>query len=240
MRKLIFLSILAYFIAGCRKNNQDDSYISFLLNGQSRTTKNISPSVQGNELNTFSGSFSDGTSIGFNLYALSSQQPGNYSFRESNMLPAQLGSFAAESKNYKPDLKWTTISETNLSRFEIERSFDGSVFTKIGEVSATNTSSLVNYEYLDTGLTTIAKAYYRLKVIESNGQFSYSSVIAVVIIYVAYYGEGSEKFKGYNGSFEIISYDRTKHILTGNFSFDIKNNSGQTETIRNGNFRIKY
>ena len=155
------------------------------------------------------------------------------------MFPAQFISFSAKAEDYWPKLKRTTSSETNLSKFEIERALNTTDFTKIGQLSATNTSLPANYEFSDTTMTTTGKAYYRIKAVDNGGQFIYSTIIVIYLTYVAYYSEGSVQYKGYNGNFEITSYDSSKHLVSGNFSFDIKINSG-LEKIRNGSFTIYY
>jgi hypothetical protein len=90
-------------------------------------------------------------------------------------LPVNLLSFEAAKQNKKSLLHWSTGSEINTNRFNIERSADGRSFTAIGTVAATNQSIRADYNFTDaqpfSGLN-----YYRLKIIDNAGTFSYSPV----------------------------------------------------------------
>ena len=78
-------------------------------------------------------------------------------------------------------LNWGTTMETNLHSFEIERSNNGVDFTAIGSVDAVGNSSVqTNYGYNDK-LPQPGTNYYRLKIIDANGQMKYSNVIAVTV-----------------------------------------------------------
>ncbi len=95
-------------------------------------------------------------------------------------LPVKLVSFTAtlNKQNDKSDLKWITASEDNVSHFEIERSFDGQNFKQIALVfAAGNSVSKINYSYPDDLTnTTSAVIYYRLKMVDNDGKYSYSDV----------------------------------------------------------------
>src|SRR5690606_30239719 len=67
-------------------------------------------------------------------------------------LPVELISFTAKlaDKQDKVQLNWITASEINNSHFEIERSFDGNSFSKVGEVQGNSTTMhLSKYNYED-------------------------------------------------------------------------------------------
>ena len=93
-------------------------------------------------------------------------------------LPVELTSFEG---NLRADnttlLSWTTSSEFNNSRFEIERSLDGENFEMIGFVKGagnTNVLSKYAFEYgSDEG------AFYRLKQMDFDGKFNYSNIISI-------------------------------------------------------------
>lgn len=94
-------------------------------------------------------------------------------------LPLTLLSFTADIKNVKGILNWQTEKEINTQSFIIEKSADGSQFKQIGEVPAKNNGSVVNnYSFTDDNLAT-GKNYYRLKMTDLNGQFTYSPVRAI-------------------------------------------------------------
>lgn len=94
----------------------------------------------------------------------------------SIVLPIELGEFKAYPLTNSVDLNWTTLSEKNNKLFEVERSGDAMNFTKIGEVAgAGNSNSHKNYKFQDLSPKN-GSNYYRLKQIDNDGAFKYSSV----------------------------------------------------------------
>ncbi len=80
-------------------------------------------------------------------------------------------------------LKWKTENEVNTSHFEVERSADGSNFSAIGTVAADNgTSTTHNYSYTDIDAANQQSLilYYRLKMVDANGAYSYSNIISIL------------------------------------------------------------
>jgi hypothetical protein len=90
--------------------------------------------------------------------------------------PVELIMFEAkELSGSSAFLHWSTASEKNSSYFSIEKSEDGINFTEIGIVNAQGTSNnIVNYEFDDSHFN--RSSYYRLKIIDKNGSFKYSSL----------------------------------------------------------------
>lgn len=241
----IFVPLFIFFLSLCGcKDNEQDSYISAQIDGINKTSKNFSIEriPQTNELALFSAVFGDGTSIGFRLNTQPSYDTGIYNFRLSDALPATLVSFSLQVVNFQPQLKWSTAQETNLQSFIVERSTDGTVFQNMGSVAATNTATVQNYVFTDASVNILSRFYYRLKMFDSSGQFSYSGIIVYSgdADYIAYLGEGAEKLKGYNGNLQVTGHDRNRRIVTGSFSFDVRTNSQQAKQVRNGSFRIIY
>lgn len=94
-------------------------------------------------------------------------------------LPLKLGNFTAVKKSNSTLLNWETIGEQNSSHFEIEKSTDGGFWEQIGIVrAAINSNSRIFYEFLDP-VVNQQLVYYRLKMLDIDGAFSYSKVIAV-------------------------------------------------------------
>lgn len=92
-------------------------------------------------------------------------------------LPVHLLDFTGRLENNTAVLSWQTAEEINSSVFEIERSYDGQVFSKIGTVAAAgNSSATNNYSYTDRYITQKIN-YYRLKMIDKDGHFEYSTTI---------------------------------------------------------------
>lgn len=97
-----------------------------------------------------------------------------------NPLPIELSDFWCSATVTGARLNWTTQSEYNNDRFEILRSFDGALFTKVGEVKGSGTSAdLHQYFFLDDHMTS-NRVYYRLKQIDLDGVYAYSKVIALL------------------------------------------------------------
>ena len=85
--------------------------------------------------------------------------------------PLKLISFTATKEGKTNLLKWATTNEVNVDRFEIERSSNGREFGKIGTVKA----ALNNYSFTDDSPLT-ANNFYRLKMIDKDGQFTFSPI----------------------------------------------------------------
>lgn len=74
--------------------------------------------------------------------------------------------------NTRIDLSWQDNSGNETS-FELERSTDGSNFSKIAEIGANATT------FQNTGLTTLTKYWYRIKAKNEIGYSAYSNVVEV-------------------------------------------------------------
>lgn len=94
-------------------------------------------------------------------------------------LPVELTKFTARTTGKTVELNWTTASEHDSKHFEIERSADAKTFTNIGIVNARGTTSLTtNYTFQDRE-PLIGTSYYRLKQVDEDLTYTYTSVIAV-------------------------------------------------------------
>ena len=91
-------------------------------------------------------------------------------------VPVNIIQFDVVDKNGQALLQWSTNREINSSRFDVEHSVDGSRFVTIGNVATNLNSTLFNrYSFYDIKPVSAAN-YYRLKLIDQNGQFSYSEI----------------------------------------------------------------
>jgi Secretion system C-terminal sorting domain len=93
------------------------------------------------------------------------------------VLPLNLLSFTATKDNDEVLLNFTTAGAVNLASFDIERSADSTNFTSIGTVPATD-SAQDHYQFWDTNPLSSVD-YYRLKMINSDGSYSFSRILAV-------------------------------------------------------------
>lgn len=97
----------------------------------------------------------------------------------SAILPLDLISFAAVTEGRDSKLVWTTENQVNVSRFEIERSSNGTSYATTGTIWINNNVS-GRYTYTDVNARNyFEKGYYRLKIIDIDGQFTYSPVVFV-------------------------------------------------------------
>jgi hypothetical protein len=108
-------------------------------------------------------------------------------YMEIAVVPVELYSFTAQAQNQKIILKWTTATELNNNGFEIQRRVAESEFATIGFVRGEGTTTnQTEYSYIDKDLTD-GKYYYRLKQIDFNGTYEYSSVVEVDVRSLDYY-----------------------------------------------------
>jgi len=94
-------------------------------------------------------------------------------------LSLNLTEFNAEAKESGTQLNWKSTSESEFSHYELERSEDAKNFTKIAKITGKggpNTSA--TYKYDDVRFKGKV-VYYRLKMMDLNGEFTYSNTISV-------------------------------------------------------------
>lgn len=96
---------------------------------------------------------------------------------QPNATSLKLVSFEALLKNNTLDVSWKIMGEVNVSHFEIERSIDRISFEKVGVQEANGTG---NYSFNDN-IFPSGKIYYRLKIIDIDGNAGYSVVKAVSV-----------------------------------------------------------
>jgi hypothetical protein len=87
-------------------------------------------------------------------------------------VPLTLLNFTAQKAGSKVALNWQTTNEINTALFEIERAGNAG-FVKIGALPALNTAGQHRYEMHD-GQPLEGTNFYRLKMIDIDGSFTYS------------------------------------------------------------------
>ncbi|MFM2387767.1 MAG: hypothetical protein RL660_2524 [Bacteroidota bacterium] len=94
-------------------------------------------------------------------------------------LSVTLINFSAKTDNCEAQLNWTTSSETNCEKFEIEKAETTSGEWKtIGSVIANgNSSTSATYNYTDENIFANTNVMYRLKIIDKDASFTYSQVL---------------------------------------------------------------
>lgn len=92
--------------------------------------------------------------------------------------PVILSRFTGEIKNCTPVLNWNAASEINTAKYIIEKKANAeNNWTVAGEVTANGNAVNVNYIFRDENNVTNGNILYRLKMIDLDGTFKYSSVI---------------------------------------------------------------
>lgn len=115
--------------------------------------------------------------------ATAEDDPGNNSSITTSIvstaLPLRLTSFAGTAINCSSVLEWKTEEESNTSHFEVEQSTDGVSFSMKGKTAAQGSGAGKNYSFsVAQGKGT---ALYRLKMVDKDGKFTYSNIIAVKV-----------------------------------------------------------
>jgi len=96
------------------------------------------------------------------------------------LLPLTWLNINGQVQNNSAVIKWSTATESNTSRFEIEHSTDGSKFIPVGTVTAAGYSALPRqYEFVHL-LPEPGKNFYRIKQTDHDGKFSYSGVVTLI------------------------------------------------------------
>jgi hypothetical protein len=94
------------------------------------------------------------------------------------VLPASLSNFSGELRGNAVQLQWNTLTETNLSGFNIERSTDANTWQSVGFVPALNNPSGSNYQY-SVQKSATAVSFFRLKITDNDGSFSHSKMVVI-------------------------------------------------------------
>lgn len=101
----------------------------------------------------------------------------------ASTLPVKLLSFTGVNKNNTVLLNWQTAYEQNSSHYSIERSTNGVDFSEVEKIAASgNASAGFSYSYNDILSASVKMhpaVFYRLKSVDTDGNYSYSQVVAI-------------------------------------------------------------
>jgi Secretion system C-terminal sorting domain len=104
----------------------------------------------------------------------------NFNLLAAVALPVELTSFNANAKGHNVSLTWKTATETNNAGFEVQRKTAAADWSKVAFVDGAGSSATEhNYSYNDA-VTSAEKYSYRLKQIDRDGKFEYSSEVEVL------------------------------------------------------------
>ncbi|MCB0481039.1 MAG: hypothetical protein KDC83_06375 [Flavobacteriales bacterium] len=92
-------------------------------------------------------------------------------------LPIELKSFGGKKLTQGNYLKWETSSEINSDYFELQRK-SNDYFATVALINAAGSSNKTQgYSYLDQSVLRSEPAYYRLKMVDHDGSFEYSTTL---------------------------------------------------------------
>ncbi len=96
-------------------------------------------------------------------------------------LPVELSSFKGWNNGATNTLQWTTESELNNNRFELERSADGQTFERIATIAGAGTTSETKSYLHEDAAPLMGINYYRLRQIDHDGTTDLSNLIAIEV-----------------------------------------------------------
>lgn len=149
---------------------------------------------------------------------------GGY-FVQSSLLPLQLKDLKAAVKNTDVVLTWAGESQVNVSHFEIERSTGTpDKFEKIGKVDASGFNQ--SYLFIDAVVPQGKALYYRLKMVDKDDSYSYSSVVRAAV--------------SVKQSYQLIPSVAKRGEVVYLSSRELINGVAKELTIMNGNGQVVY
>jgi hypothetical protein len=101
--------------------------------------------------------------------------PGSITLPFSQTLSVNFVKLTAEKQQQSSLVSWQLADERNILQYEIERSENGRLFTKLGVVLKGNN---VLYKFTDNAPLSGIN-YYRIKAVETDGSFKYSVIVKV-------------------------------------------------------------
>ena len=103
---------------------------------------------------------------------------GDVTLNRGGLIPLTLLDFNVQKEGAKARASWTTSNEINTAYFELERGNTGSGFQRLATIPAVNTPGDHHYESVDA-LPLTGKNYYRLRMTDIDGQYTYSPVMSL-------------------------------------------------------------
>lgn len=128
-------------------------------------------------------------------------------------LPVKWNYFTASIAANVPSLNWSADQDPGTT-FEVERSYNGTLFSAISNIEAKNNQSVYNYNDAQVN-TQAAVVYYRIKAVEPDGNTKYSETRTV-------------KFSNQAG----VTIQAVPNPFTSQFSINYQTTEKATITIR--------
>ncbi len=98
-------------------------------------------------------------------------------YEEAIVTPLYLTAFNGINANNQNLLQWSVTNNAAIATFLLEKSTDGITFTPIKTINENPTST--SYTYTDVNTVTVPQTFYRLKIVDKNGSYYYSTIIKI-------------------------------------------------------------
>ncbi|MEX0636556.1 MAG: T9SS type A sorting domain-containing protein, partial [Ferruginibacter sp.] len=151
-------------------------------------------------------------------------------------------------------LNWKTTNEIETDYFEVERSINHSnTFISISKISANSGSAVFSYSFLDKMIVESGVYYYRLKMLDKDGSYTYSEIRKVdidskpssIFVYpvpVASAGKLQIVWPGTNGfqHYKLVSMEG-KVVMQSRLPFNAGTATLQLHTnIKSGTYLLQF
>jgi hypothetical protein len=142
------------------------------------------------------------------------------------LLPVTFSSARAYAKGKTAQVEWNVANEIDVQYYEIEKSANGTTFTKAGRVQATGVTS---YNFNDANPFD-GSSYYRVKSVDKSGKTTYTKVMPVTIDNIA-----TSSLAVYPNPLKGKTFQvQISNKAAGTYTLQLISNSGQqlyTQTI---------
>jgi glucose/arabinose dehydrogenase len=110
-----------------------------------------------------------------------------YFARLASALPLHLLSFKGTLSDEAAKLQWLTENENATKSYTVERSANGKDFDSVGIIASKNAATKFTYYFADADVRKLSApiVYYRLRMTDINGQYSYSDVVKLNVNLIA-------------------------------------------------------
>ena len=143
-------------------------------------------------------------------------------FKPIIVLPVTFTSIKATQQTGKVAVEWAVSNQLNIRQYSIEKSINGRVFTAAGsQVAIGVNGSNQAYNWLDVNPANGIN-YYRIKSVDANGGFKFTSIVKVVL------GKGAPSFTISPNPVEGNTVNlQFANKPGGNYTIRLVNNAGQ-------------
>ena len=128
----------------------------------------------------------------------------------------------ASQQNGGVQVDWTSKTETDMVRYEVEKQTYGTPYSKVNTTNALgNSTSPVNYNWFDAN-PAMGYNFYRVKGIDKAGNVRYSDMVKIL------FGKGEPGIVVYPNPVEgdVFKVD-LNNLAKGTYLIDLYNTSGQ-------------